>query len=357
MARKAPVAAPEEKLKRLLQEPLNPIYVLYGKERYFVRQAVKVIKGRILVSPELREMLYYPLYASETGPAELINLAQSVPFFDNTQLVLLWEAEKLKEPARKALLEYAHNPSETTCLVLVAADNLPKAALFQYLQKQWPKACIGFPPLNRAQRLKWVRQKVRENRITRHLSPGLLEDLIAGGHVTLETLEKQVEMLALYLEDSDAEGLNGPLPFLLPEIPAEQGYLLTDALLKGHESKSMELLHRFLESGTPSLLVLSRLAWEIRRILQIQEGMDRGLSPEDSFRSTRIPAFKSNLYLPLARKLPRKGLERLFMSLQEKDRELKSSRLDPAWHLEELCREIIRLVVSQNAADGRSATA
>jgi len=344
LARKAPTSSyGGEALRRLHEGPLHPFYVLHGKERYFVRKAIAVLKQRILASPDSREMLYYPFYGSETSAEELINIADTVPFFQNTQLVLVWEAEKLKEPCRKALLEYAQDPSETTCLVLVAAENLLKASLFQYLHKQWPQACFGFPRLNRSQRLQWLQDRAKEKGLTRHLSRDLVEDLLSGGQVTLETLENQMEMLSLYFLNGEEDGLSGTLPFLLPEIPGDQGYLLTDALLGGRENKCMELLHRFLDSGTPSLLILSRIAWEIRRLWQIQEGMERGESPEELFRSLRVLPFKKDFYLSLARKIPRSGLQEVFFSLLNKDRELKSSRVNPAWHLEELCRDILSL--------------
>ena len=72
-----------------------------------MRKAVGVLKERILSTPDSREMLYYPLYAYETSAEELINIAETIPFFQNTQLVLVWEAEKLKESARISLSETA----------------------------------------------------------------------------------------------------------------------------------------------------------------------------------------------------------------------------------------------------------
>lgn len=330
------------------ETPVGPFYLISGEERFFVRRALEVLRETILPSPDLHEILNHVFYASETNAEELMSIAMTMPFFDRTQLVLVYEAQKLREPCRKRLLEYAKDPSPFTCMVLIAGDEPPKGPLFQYVKKQWPKACFIFPWLKRPQRFAWLQELANEKGLLHGGSPEWMEGLLEGGDVSLEVLENQLEMMSLYLEGQKNTGAGEPLPFLFSDIPSKQGYRLTDALLAGKEPEALEMLHRFLEQGTPSLLLFSRITWEVRRLWQVKEAFERG-GPREALSSPMpIPAFKRKDYLAVARKISWDVLKQMFHVLLDKDRALKSSRLDSWVHLEDVCGRFIRMV------DGRS---
>ncbi len=81
----------------LTKAELSPFYVLFGKERYFIREAVARLKERVVPSPDLRELLLHSVVASEVSGAELADLGRSEPFFSGTQLILVRDADKLRE--------------------------------------------------------------------------------------------------------------------------------------------------------------------------------------------------------------------------------------------------------------------
>lgn len=331
-------------LARLSEAPLSPFYVFFGKERFFVERCIDVVKRRIITSPDQAEILYYPLYGSEMNVAELLAIAQTPPFFDQTQLVLVREAEKLKEPCREALEQYAESPSPFTCMVLVAGEKPPKNRLFKKIQELWPQACLEFPELKGSKLRKWVERIAEEKGLGEKISAGALSGLIGEDPITLAALEGQMEMLSLFLEGEDLEGPDAGLPAAWHALPENQGWLLTDPLLKGNEQKTLAMLHRFLDQGTAPLLILGRIVWEVRRIQRVQEGMELGEPVEEACKAINILPFKRNLYISAARRIPASTLRRIFSSLREKDRSLKSSRMPPQWHLEDLCRQILEAV-------------
>jgi DNA polymerase III delta subunit len=103
------------------------------------------------------------------------------------------------------------------------------------------------------------------------------------------------------------------------------------------------------------LIILSRIAWEFRKLWQLKEEMERGSISDSFLRSVRIPAFKKTMYASLAGRLSWDALSRVFFSLGEADRMLKSSRVDHRFHLEALCQGITRVVAAPSgyAAGGR----
>ena len=326
------------------EAPAGPLYILYGAERFFIRKALEVLRGKILTSPDLHELLYHSHNASETNAEELLGIASTEPFFGHSQLIVVHEAQKLKEPCKKTLLAYAEDPSPFTSMVLVTGDDLPKAALFKTIAKKWPEACLGFPWLTTHKRRPWLRELAREKGLTGKGPQEWVEGLLEGGDVSLEILENQLEMMSLYLEGEKGGNPGEPLPFLFSDIPSKQGYLLTDRLLQGRVPEALEMLHRFLEQGTPALLLFSRITWEVRRLWQVKEAFDRGGHQEVLSTPMSIPSFKRKDYIAVARKISWPALRRMFLFLWDKERDLKSSRLDSRFHLEDACSRFIRMV-------------
>ena len=322
---------------------LFPFYLFYGVERFFVHRCIAIIKKRVVPSKDISEICYHPFYGSETNVEELLSLARTPSFFAKTQLVLVREAEKLKETCKKKLAQYADNPAPFTCIVLVAGEKLPNNEFFKKIKKNWPDACLEFSKCNRTQRRKWAEKICEEKGLTKQIAKSLLSEVLDESALNLEALERRIEMFSLYLDGDNRISADDDV--LLPvwtEVSAEQGYRLTDALLKGDTQETLVLLHRFLEQGTPALLILSRIIWEMRRVHRMQEGMKQGESVEAILQAGRIPPFKKNLYLSIAKKVPETMMKEIFFSLLETDRMLKSSRLDPQWHLENLCKEILQ---------------
>ncbi len=334
----------EQMLQGLGKDPVRPIYLLFGEERYLVRKALSILKKRALPEKDLYELLYHPVYASETKAEDIVQLARSTPFFGNSQLILVWDAEKLKESIKKALLQYVEDPAPFTCMVFIAGDIFPKGELFAFLKKKHANACLGFSQLKRPQRLKWLQKIAEEKGLSPRSHGNLLKELLSAGQTNLETLEIQLEILALYIQDQEKQEITDPLPFGPPEISFKQGYLLTDALMQGNMQEVLTLLNRFVEFGVAPLLILSRISQEIRSIWTIKEGMELGTDVDSLMRASRIPVFKKGFYLSQSRRISWKSLHRMFLCLRETDRSLKSSRLDPQWHLEALCGQIDRLV-------------
>jgi len=239
--------APEKVLLRLQNDQIEPVYLLYGEEKYLVRKAVNILKSRILISDDLKELLYTCFYASETDGEEVNNIAKSMPFFDQSQLVLLYEAEKLKEKDQKIIQGYITDPAPFTCLVFIAGETIPKGTLYSFIKKQFSNNCFGFSKLKYNDRLKWLQQIAAEKGLLPGLKNNFLKELLSTGH-HLEALETQLEILSLYLQDQKDKDLSGPLPFGPAEISFRQGYLLTDALMKKNIRDVLKILNHFIAS-------------------------------------------------------------------------------------------------------------
>ncbi len=337
----------EKKLERLARDEPLSFYVLFGKERYFIRKALSILKQRLLPFGDAHGWLHHSVYGPEVNGAELVDLARSVPMFEEKQLVVVWDADKLREKDQEAIRAYAGDPAPFTCMVFVGGAEVPKGKLFPFVKERYPGGFLDFAGLKRAECLRWMKRIAEEKGLGRWARPDLLEDLLAGGQESLENLENRLEILALYTRDLEGGTIADPLPFGCPDISLEQTYRLTDPLLQGELPHVLEVLNRFIGQGVSPLMLLARLTGELRKLWQIKEEMERGPVTDGYLKSIHVQPFKKTMYASLAQRLSWKSLGRLFFASGETDRLLKSSRLDPRFHLEALCQGIARAAAAR----------
>ncbi len=330
----------EEGFRRLREGDLQPVYLLCGRDRYFLRKGVAILKERVLPDPGLEEMLFHRLYGGETAAEEIVDLAQSMPFFDQRRLIVVWNAERIPSKGMEVLGRYARDPAPFTVLILLAAEKYEKKGFFRDLREALPEGCLEFPSLSRRETVRWLERMAREKGLEGRLEPGSFDELLSGGRsVDLEGLENHLEILSLYWQEGDGEAPSSLPPSLQPD-PA---YLLTDALLEGKRGPLLVHLGRLVDQGTPPLLLFSRICWEIRRIWTVKSLLERGGDVDGYLRRAFVPTFKKGRYISKARGAPWDSLRRAFSLLGEVDRRLKLSRLDPRYHLEELCDRLLEL--------------
>lgn len=331
----------ERKLRSLQEEELQPIYVLFGRERYFIRRALSTLRARIIPTPDMDPFLYHALQGSEVDEDRLVDLAQTPPFFEQKQLILVREAERIRNPGHASLVRYAKDPASFSSLVLVAGDTFPKGDFFKTVRERFSAGCLEFARLRRSDLFRWISRIAGEKELRHSLDRPFLEELVSAVGADLETLENQIEKLALFSQGQEGNGLEDPLP--IPGSPAavEEGYRLTDALLAARWDQSVQLLQQFLDQGLHPLVLLSRISREVRKLWQIKRGLEQSDPIEDLCRASGIPSFKKDAYIAAARRCTWEAMRRIFFTLEEVDRSLKSSRLSSQLHLEELCAEII----------------
>lgn len=104
----------ENIIKDLQNKIYYPVYLLSGEESFFIDSITTFIEENILDAME-REFNQTIVYGLDTDISSLINLARSYPMSANYQVVIVKEAQNLKEMGE--MLRYFENPAETTILV------------------------------------------------------------------------------------------------------------------------------------------------------------------------------------------------------------------------------------------------
>ena len=93
----------------------KPVYFLMGEEPYFIDQIADYIEASVLQEDEkgFNQMV---LYGRDVSVDEIVGNAKRFPMMSNYQVIIVREAQHLKESEK--LVEYIENPLKSTILVI-----------------------------------------------------------------------------------------------------------------------------------------------------------------------------------------------------------------------------------------------
>lgn len=113
--------ASENILVDLKNKIYKPVYWLEGEESYFIDEIINYAENKILSESEASFNLTI-FYGKDADWAEVINACKQYPMFSDKKVVLLKEAQSMKEKELERLESYINNPLSSTMLFVSHKD-------------------------------------------------------------------------------------------------------------------------------------------------------------------------------------------------------------------------------------------
>lgn len=105
----------EEICRDIVAKKFQPIYILMGEEPFFMDRITDLLLENVLAESE-RDFNQMIMYGSDTDAATIINAARRFPMMSEHQLVVVREAQMVRDI--ELLANYAKNPLKSTVLVI-----------------------------------------------------------------------------------------------------------------------------------------------------------------------------------------------------------------------------------------------
>ena len=105
----------EEIARDIKARKFQPIYMLMGEEPFFIDQVTDLLIENVLSDSE-RDFNQIILYGADTDAISIINAARRFPMMSDYQLVVVREAQMVRDI--ELLASYAKKPLASTVLVL-----------------------------------------------------------------------------------------------------------------------------------------------------------------------------------------------------------------------------------------------
>jgi DNA polymerase-3 subunit delta len=334
---------PGEAIQQARAGRLLPFYVVAGEERLVSDEVVEELRRAALSggTPAFNEDKFT---AGEADVEDVITAALTVPMMARRRFVLVrgaerWDAAE-SASAFDRLAQYAAQPVDSTCLVVVASkiDGRRKLAL----AARRLGFLIACEPLDARALVGWITARVlaKEHAIEREVA----ELVAALTGPELSSVADAIERLSLYVGPGNVID-ESAIGECVARVRVADTWALVDAVGARDLGRAMRTLADAYDPRDRGLMLLGALAWSVRQLARYQAEITSGAAPE-------LAAKRAGVHLPhrarelgaKARAVPAKEVERWLLVLAETDVALKSSRRPADSILEDMLTRLCKVV-------------
>lgn len=313
----------------------SPIFVIFGEEEFFIKEAVATIKAALIDNNDPNSPVI-EISGNDTPAPTVFNELRKRSFFQkNNKLVIVINADNFVEKNKDSLESYLQKPSSHSNLILICTKWDKRTKLSKLTEKIG--RVIDCQKIKDYQLPNWLvtRAKYYKKTINLKTAQRLAED--AGNNLAI--LDMHLEKLSIYndkratIDESDIDAL----------VIADRNrtiFELTDAVAQKNFSQALKILNQMLAHGENSVKIITLLAWQIRRLWRARQMLAQG--KEENVISSElqiVPYFKKRFFEQV-RNFTENDLMKKHTSLLESDIQSKTSTFNKQLLLELLVQKL-----------------
>lgn len=327
-----------------------PIYVLYGTEKYQMKQFLDTLKEQ-MIEPDHQEFAVASYDLTDTPIEAVVEEANTAPFLVPSKLITVRDSNLLSaakdnskiEHRIETLLSYIEQPAEYSVIVFVVyADKLDER---KKLVKQLKSVgvVLHFSPLGSDDLLQWISHKAQEQQVM--LDTSTAELLIRYAGTGLETLAAEIDKLCLYagrggtVSSSDIEEL-------VPRSTEQNVFVMVEELANLRIQNALAIFYELLKQREEPIKIAALITRQFRIMLQVKELMRQNYSQQQIAGQLSLHPYAVKIAGEQARRFSLQQLSSMLHELAELDYRMKSGQIDKVLGIELL---FLKLGTGQSA--------
>lgn len=252
---------------------LKQVYLLYGQEQYLIRQYKDKLK-RAIVSEE-DTMNFSAFTGSDINQKEIIDLAETLPFFADRRLILIEDSGLFKKSAEE-LADYLASVPETTCFVFVEKEVDKKTKMFKEVKKLG--SVVEFARQTDETLSRWIEGRIRKN--GKNITRDAYALFIRKTGNDMENIDKELEKLLCYtldkefIETADVEAVT-------TEQTENKIFDMVDAVAQHQQKKALELYYDLLSLREAPMRIMYLITNQFQRLMVVKSMTNQGFGNRD----------------------------------------------------------------------------
>jgi DNA polymerase-3 subunit delta len=319
----------EDLRNQLRRREFAPVYVLFGGETYLRDLAAKTIADLLLSDSALREFNEIEHSLNTIKVHHALADAEQFPMIDSHRVIKITDVvvsasvgkDNLREEDEEALMRYLKRPAATSVVIFVANELDKRRKISKLLLEN--SVAVEFLRLKDPELTRHARDEVRKlGADFEERALGRLVSLV-GDDVRKLTIEIEKLAVAALPEKFITSELVESLVANSREI---SNFDLTDHMLSGDKSRSLQILKKILDDGAEPLMLLGLIASNFRRLFTAKEMMNEGVDRSEVARVMRLPYSKQGQFLETARRTDKKKFSWIIQRIAQTDLAIKTSK-------------------------------
>ena len=298
---------------------LNRVYLLYGEEAYLKKQYKDKLRAAMLSPDDTMNYAYYE--GKGVNVKEVIDLAETLPFFAERRLIILENTEFFKN-ATPELADYIKEMPETTAMIFVESEVDKRGKLYKAVQAKGRAVELGRQ--DEAMLIRWIAGSAKKE--GKQISEAIIRHFLMKVGTDMENIQKELEKLFCYTLDKDIITVDDVETICTTQI-TNQIFDMVNAVAAKQQRKALELYYNLLALKEPPMRILFLLTRQFKLLLEVKTLDKQGYARKDIGAKTGLHPFVVEKYQQQAKTFSRKELREIMEESAEIEESVKTGSL------------------------------
>ena len=264
-------------------------YLLYGEERYHIRQYRDKLKKAIVTEDDT--MNFSNFEGTEINQKEIIDLAETLPFFAEKRLIIMEDTGLFKKGGED-LAEYLPSAPESTFFVFVEEEVDKRSKMYKAIGKS-EGAAIEFSQQSDDTLARWVGGRIKKE--GKGMTQAAYNLFIAKTGSDMENIDKELEKLLCYclekdtIEEADVEAIT-------TEQIQSKVFDMVDAISNHKQKVALDLYYDLLALKEPAMRIMFLITRQFQMLMIVKSMSNKGFGNKDIASKAGCPEWAVKKY-------------------------------------------------------------
>lgn len=259
------------------------VYLLYGEEVYLKKQYKNKLKQALAKPGDTMNAAFYE--GKDINPGELIDLAETMPFFADRRLIMLENSGVFKN-ANEELAAYMKEIPDTTCFVFVEEEVDRRSKMYKAVKDAG--RVVEFARQTEAVLTQWILGKLK--REGRKITRPVLQLFLTKTGNDMENIEKELEKLFCYTMGQEVITAEQVEAVCVTQTTGKI-FEMVNAIAEKKQKQALDLYYDLLALKEPPMRILFLIARQFQILLQVKELSGHGYDNKFVAAKAGIPEF------------------------------------------------------------------
>ena len=299
----------------------KPVYLLYGEEAYLKKQYRDRITKAIFPDGDTVNYAYYE--GKGINPGELIDLAETMPFFADRRLIVIENSGFFKN-ASPELADYIKTMPDTACFLFVENEADKRGKMYKAVKSKG--RVVEMARQDEKTLLYWVAGNVKKEGYK--IKEQTARYLLSTTGTDMENLEKELEKLFCYCMGKEEIEVRDIEAICTTQI-TNKIFEMVEAVAVRNQKKALDYYYDLLALKEPPMRILYLLTRQFKLLLEVKDLAGKRYDKAAIAKTVGLHPFVAGKYMQQCRTFEKKELKSNTVPLKGFDELAKG--LPPHW--------------------------
>ena len=304
----------------------KPVYLLYGEEAYLKKQYRDRITKAIFPDGDTVNYAYYE--GKGINPGELIDLAETMPFFAKRRLIVVENSGFFKN-ATPDLADYIKTMPDTACFLFVENEADKRGKMYKAVKSKG--RVVEMARQDEKTLLYWVAGNVKKEGYK--IKEQTARYLLSTTGTDMENLEKELEKLFCYCMGKEEIEISDIEAICTTQI-TNKIFDMVEAVAMKNQKKALDYYYDLLTLKEPPMRILYLLTRQFKLLLEVKDLVGKRYDKSSIAKTVGLHPFVAGKYMQQCRTFEKKELRNILEEAVDTEEMVKTGRLNDVMSVE-----------------------